>query len=1043
MVVYSGGLISVMKNIGKKPLKKFVQASVQEVVQAAAQAAAQESVPPAQAAMHTTLANLNDAQKKAVLFGSGPLLIVAGAGTGKTTVITRRIAHLISSGVKSDEILALTFTEKAAAEMEERVDILLPYGYHDLWISTFHAFCERILKQHALDIGVSNDFQLLDSVQQKILVRKNLEKFDLDYYRPLGNPSKFINELVKYFGKLKDEEIFPEEYLEYAQKIKLDKDNAEFDEGEAQRLNELANAYHVYQKLLLDNNALDFGDLINYALKLFRRRKKILEFYRAKFKYILVDEFQDTNFAQYELIKLLAAPKNNLNVVGDDDQSIYKFRGASISNIMQFKKDFPSAAEITLAENYRSTQDILDLAYKFIQQNNPERLEAQLGLSKKLISPLKGKGEIATLSAPTLADETEAVAKKIEQIHKETGADWNEFAVLVRANDQADAFISKFSAKGIPYTFFANKGLYKKAFIADLIAYMRLIIDHHDSANLYKVLCMEIFRINHDDLATILHFARKKTLSLYEALQVSETIGGIKKESAETIRTLLGMLSAHASLAAQKSATEVFVKAVHDLQIGNRLNEDTLENSQDRKLLEQFYRRMEKFTAENADKSLKAYLDNLDLEEDAGEEGKIDFDPNQGPESVKILTVHSSKGLEFSYVFIVNLVKQRFPSMNRKDSIEIPAPLLKEALPEGDVHLQEERRLFYVAMTRAKRGLYFTYALDYGGARTKPPSQFLIELGLVKEPQKSVEILRKEQSIARHYNYDPHVFMPNAFSYTQISDFKRCPMSFKYKYLIHIPVEGSANQSFGITIHKTLEDFLKRYKAGLEMTQLELFGTARGKNDGAESAARKLASEELAARKPVNAESGDKVASKISVEGELFKIYEKNWIDEWYETKKQKEEFRERGKKILKSFYEEFVQNPVAPKYIEEKFNLKLGEYFFSGKIDRADAEAQGLDIVDYKTGAKKEETKEGRRQLMIYQWAAQEFLKEKVVGLKYWYLFDNVFSESFVASSEDIAELKAGLLEDIEEIRRAVAQNSFKALDAKIKHDCKFENLE
>lgn len=961
------------------------------------------------------LENLNAEQKQAAIFGSGPLLIVAGAGTGKTTVITRRIAYLISQGLKPDEILALTFTDKAASEMEERVDLLLPYGYYDLWISTFHAFCERILKQHALDIGISNDFKVLDTIQQKILIRKNLDAFNLDYYRPLGNPTKFIGELLKHFSKLKDEEITPENYLTYAQTLQLDSDNAEFaDADETKRLLEIANAYHVYQKLLLDNNALDFGDLINYALKLLRSRKKILDFYRAKFKYILVDEFQDTNFAQYELVKLLAQPKNNLNVVGDDDQSIYKFRGASVSNILQFKKDFPDSSEITLTENYRSTQEILDMAYNFIQANNPNRLEAKLQINKKLRSNAKNKGQIAVISGQTGADEVDLVVKKILELKKaDKEFTWNDIAILVRANDQADAFISKFAALGLPYTFYANKGLYKKPIILDLVYYLRVLIDRHDSACLYRLLNMEPFALNPKDLADLLHFSHKKTISLFEAMQLAATIPGLKPETLKKIQALSGWIEKHSLMAAQKNAVEVFISAVKDLQVARRIEQDTLENLENREILEQFYRKIESFEAENADKSVKNFLDQLNFEQEAGEEGRLNFDPNQGPESIKIMTIHSSKGLEFNHVFIVGMVHLRFPSTDRKDAIEIPQALVKEILPEGDIHLQEERRLFYVAMTRARRGLYFSYALDYGGSRTRKPSQFLVDIGLVAAPEKSVEILRKEQSIAR--NYDPNLFLPNVFSYTQIADFLKCPMRYKYRHLLHLPLPGSASLSFGQTIHKTLELFLREYKTNLEMTQLDLFDK-KGKN-------------------------------KLPTFEELEKLYERNWVDEWYASKKQKEEYRtQRGKAILKSFYEHFEKDPVVPKYIEERFSLKLGgQYIFTGKIDRADFDSRDsmLHIVDYKTGQTKLDKKEDRQQLLIYQWAAQEYLKEKVGSLRYWYLLDNTFSESFIGTSQELAELQAELLEIIEKIRDAAARNSFKELDRRISHNCEFEELD
>ena len=269
------------------------------------------------------LAGLNQAQRQAVEHGTGPLLIVAGAGTGKTTVLVNRLLHLIMSGqAKPDQILLTTFTEKAAGEMEERADRLLPYGYTDLWIQTFHGLGERLLRQHGLDIGLPTDFKLLNETGQWILLRKNLDRLQLDYYRPLGNETKFLRDLVKHFSHLKDENISPQDYLEYVDGLDLS-DAGEPEQLEVARLKELAQAYQTYNQLLLDNSCLDFGDLISYTLRLFQQRPNILQQYRQQFKFILVDEFQDTNWAQYELIKLLAAPDNNLTVVGDDDQSIY------------------------------------------------------------------------------------------------------------------------------------------------------------------------------------------------------------------------------------------------------------------------------------------------------------------------------------------------------------------------------------------------------------------------------------------------------------------------------------------------------------------------------------------------------------------------------------------------------------------------------------------------------------------------------------------------------------------------------------------------
>ncbi len=289
------------------------------------------------------MSNLNNSQKQAVEYHDGPLLIIAGAGTGKTTVITEKVANIVNGGLaKAQEILAVTFTEKATQEMEDRVTDLLPDGGLDVFITTFHGLAQRILESHALDIGLPNNFKLLNETEVWLLIRKNLEKFELDYYRPLGNPTKFIHAMIKHFQKCKDELLSPDDYLKYADSLEPNGDEEQ--ELEIKRIKELSKAYKLYNELLLESDSMDFADPLYYTVKLFRERSNILKFYHNKFKYILVDEFQDTNWSQYEIIKLLTKNESvKLTVVGDDDQSIYKFRGASISNILQFKNDYPKS----------------------------------------------------------------------------------------------------------------------------------------------------------------------------------------------------------------------------------------------------------------------------------------------------------------------------------------------------------------------------------------------------------------------------------------------------------------------------------------------------------------------------------------------------------------------------------------------------------------------------------------------------------------------------------------------------------------------------
>lgn len=976
--------------------------------------------------MSTLLENLNQQQLEAVTHTDGPLLIVAGAGTGKTTVITRRIAYLMEKGMaKPEQILALTFTDKAAGEMEERVDQLLPLGSYDLWISTFHSFCERILKQHGLHIGLPNDFFLLDKTQQWIFVYKNFEKFKLDYYRPLGSPNKFIDAMLDHFSKCKDELITPEEYLKYIEETGLKSGTAELPLGgdeesvmELARITEIANAYHTYQQLMLDNNNLDFADVIWYTIELLKRRPNIRKLYQKQFKFIMVDEFQDTNVAQYELIKLLTSDDNNLVVVGDDDQSIYKFRGASVSNILKLKTDFPKLKELTLLDNYRSSQPILDLAYNFIQANNPNRLEPQLGINKRLKGHNKAKSEILVIEGTDKSEEFNIVVDKIIQLKElNPKTSWNDFAILIRANNTSSEIIPILEAKQIPYSFVANRGLYKKPLIADLINYLKLLDNYHESAALYRVFNFPKFHLPALDLSHLTQYTKRKALSLYQVLHEPEALSELTEKSQTKVAELLNMLQVHTQLVKEKSAVELFVQLVSDLEIGALLTADTLENAQNRELLEQFFKKIEKYTTENEDRTMRGFIDNLLLEQEAGEEGAIKFDPNSGPESLKLLTIHSAKGLEFEYVFIVSMVDQKFPSRSHKDPIEIPTALIKDILPEGDFHLQEERRLFYVAITRAKTHLYLSWAQDYGGQRSKKPSLFLTETGLVPAVNSykatGKVVFTKPKSKTKKVIYKQ---LPDKFSYSQLATFQKCPLEYKYAYYLRLPMPGSHYLSFGSTIHAVLQKYLEVYLHNLTAPQQDLFT----KDTDVQLPPEKL----------------------------LEELYEKEWLDDWYKSNEQKEQYRARGKKILQTFYQSTVSNTPKPKFIEQPFTLKLGskgEYLFNGKIDRADETETGLMVIDYKT-SEKAPTKTGLseiNQLRIYQWACEEFFKLQVGGLKYWYLVPNEVVPVRLANEAEISELKTKLTQTIEEIREAVKFDSFAQLHKKsARHECDYSDL-
>jgi DNA helicase-2/ATP-dependent DNA helicase PcrA len=1462
--------------------------------------------------MNNLLDDLNPEQLQAVKHQDGPLLIVAGAGTGKTTVITRRLAYLIEQKLASpEEILVLTFTEKAAGEMAERAETLLPYGCFDLWIATFHGFSERILKQHGLAIGLSTNFKLLNEFEQWALVKKNLDKFGLDYYRPLGNPTKFIHALLKHFSRAKDEDINPREYLEYAGELQENFDaklsgsnkkgrgnfqfsisnfqtnNKEMAEQEAARLNEVANAYHTYQQLLLDNNALDFGDLINYCLKLFRQRPAILEQYRRQFKYILLDEFQDTNWAQYELIKILAAPKNNLVVVGDDDQclpgsaliltergkkridkvesgekvatavgrgylsysrvkkvmksvkrtrlltfttargskitvtdnhkmfvyvspgwqhgslnvkqfyyvylmykqelgwrlgmtsdlttrlklersadyivalksfssqaearynetlwslkyglptvcfqerdgimtkrewneklyqdldvnlaarklasdlnidlgapqvclagvnrggkkrikinlemcqrnyrskyakgiflaspkvlhqltvetsyrpawqalknlgfnlvkarggfrlritsadlfylgrialrirqaiggiienqikaaavnvqhkkaliisasnvlpgmflpvvknnkiiyeqitrrlekkrelpvydlevesthnfvadnilvhnSIYKFRGASLSNILQFNKDYPAARRIFLTKNYRSGQNILDLAYEFIKQNNPNRLEWQLknpkssrnpagrnpkqiqnpkfkiqNLNKRLVANNKDVAEIEMIEGRDLAEEVKLAVDKIVELKNRPlsrearsgggrggAVSWNDFAILVRANDSAREWQAELERRGLPYIFGAARGLYFKPVIMDVIAYFKLLDNYHESAAVWRLLNLPIYNFSEEELVNFNHLAAKKALSLYEVLNRA----GVLQFSAELqgkIKPILALIAKHSALAREKPVSEVFLAFMNDsgylkyltkadrsplpaletpaipFSEGERRAEQKSRESLG--LLNQFLKRLQAFESSAGDfsekfvtdKSVKAFLAELNLELEAGGEGALAVDLDVGPEAIKILTVHGAKGLEFPYVFITNLVDKRFPTVERSEPINLPDALIKEILPEGDVHLEEERRLFYVAMTRAKSGLYFSWARDYGGRAEKKPSRFLVELGLVgKDPlptsparssrERRMEISRTKNNLNQApFSRDEKSggeagrggLIPSHFSYSQLAAYSSCPYQYRFAHVLKIPCLGKEQFSFGKTLHATLYKLFNLINEKKGLGQEDLFGNIAPSIKRGEGGLRQADLGETKHSKILSTRL-DK-GGLVTFE-EILELYEQSWVDDWYESKKKKQERKKQGQEILKIFYAKYKDNWPKVLFLEKGFNLKIvlsasppsaslgagkgaESYIVRGMIDRVDQTEAGLKLVDYKTGqAKSDLSFEEKEQLLIYQLAAQELFKEKVAALSYYYL-DNNSEVEFLGGADDLEKIKTKIISTLEKISR------------------------
>src|SRR3989344_3722158 len=764
---------------------------------------------------------LNAEQKKAVNYNKGPLLIVAGAGTGKTTVIVEKIKYLIKKKLaKPEEILALTFTEKAAFEMEERVDRAMPYGYFQMWISTFHSFADQILKEEANNIGISQGYRLMTEAETIIFLRNNLFLFDLKYFRPLGNPNKFLEGLYTHFSRLRDEDVSPDDYLKWAKRKKGG------DKTEKEKYLELAKAYKTYQVLKTKENLFDFADLISYLLKLFRERKNILKRYQKRFKYILVDEFQDTNIAQYNLIKLLCPPKTipRLTVVGDDSQAIYKFRGASVSNIMNFKKDYKKTKQVALIKNYRSNQVILDTAYRLIKHNDPDTLEARLGISKKLVAaktPTK-LNPVNLSITDTVSDEADYVVREINKLKKDYK--YSDFAILVRANNHADAFIQALSRFDIPYQFLGPATLYKQPEVKDLIAYLKVLNNPTDSVSLYRVLTMEIFEIEIKDLIFLNSFAKKTNLSLFQAIEVLQGEEGyenykkflpvLTKKTKDKIKKVLTMVKKHLKRARFESAGEILFRFLEEAGILARLTDYKTEKEEKVALnIAKFFQRLKDYESGNVDTSVAAVVEDINMKMELGESPIASQTDISLLNAVNIATTHSAKGLEFKVVFLVNLTRGRFPTNLRREPIPIPDALVKETLPVGDYHREAGRRLFYVGVTRTIDRVYFTASRFYGEEkREQKISPFVVEsfgeeavtkiLNIAHEEKEQLSIfefkkMKPSKTVSPRATRGSRENYQTNFSYTQLETFLRCPLRYKYEYILKLPMPASPASSFG------------------------------------------------------------------------------------------------------------------------------------------------------------------------------------------------------------------------------------------------------
>lgn len=628
---------------------------------------------------------LNERQRQAVMQTEGPVLILAGAGSGKTRVLTHRVAYLIDrAGVAPYHILAITFTNKAAGEMRERVDKIVGFGAEQIWVSTFHSTCVRILRRYIDRLGYDNHFTIYDTDDQKGIMKEVCKKLQID--------TKMLKErtILSAISSAKDELIDPQEY--------------EMQNGFDYNGGKIAKAYREYQATLRKNNALDFDDLIMKTVELFKADAEVLDSYQKRFQYIMVDEYQDTNTAQFELIRLLAAKNRNLCVVGDDDQSIYKFRGANIRNILDFEKVYPDAFVVRLEQNYRSTQMVLDAANAVIK-NNTRRKEKALWTDKT-----EG-ARIGFRQFDTAIEEAEYIAGDVARKKRKGQFSYGECAVLYRTNAQARLLEERFIMEGIPYDVVGGTNFYSRREIKDVLAYLKTIDNGRDDVAVKRIINVPRRGIGAATILRVQEYADERNISFFDALTEADQIMTIGR-SASKLKPFVTMIQSFRSKQEFYSLEEL-VKDVLDLTgYVKELEESDEEDAADRiENIEELVSKVVAYEEENDDPSLSEFLEEVALVADID---RVDGDGDR----VLLMTLHSAKGLEFAHVYLAGMEDGIFPSYM---SIKSDDPM----------DIEEERRLAYVGITRAKEELTLTCAkqrMIRGETQYNPVSRFVREI---------------------------------------------------------------------------------------------------------------------------------------------------------------------------------------------------------------------------------------------------------------------------------------------------------------------------
>ncbi|OLB88898.1 MAG: hypothetical protein AUI12_03790 [Acidobacteria bacterium 13_2_20CM_2_57_6] len=917
---------------------------------------------------------LNEAQRRAITHGQGPLLVIAGAGTGKTRVITERIRHLLQSdeNLSGENILGLTFTKKAAGEMKARVVKATSERGKAVTLATFHSFCETLLAE------ADPQRVMLDEFDHWILLRRNLRRLHLEKYRRLADPGQFLNDFVEFFSRCQDELVSAEDYQRYAAGLaaRMEAERETLDEDTlVERLEtvalqqELARAYRASEELLREKNRVSFGSLITGAVGLLERDAQLRGALQKKYRYILVDEFQDTNIAQLRLLELLAGPARNILAVGDNDQAIYRFRGASFASFKLFLERFAGWKEgqdstpfrVALTENYRSTPNILRVAMQVIGQN-----AVSADFPKKILSPNEPPGEkIRIVELATPEEEARWVASELERIHG-AGRRWKDFAVLYRQHAHRDHLVEELSRRKIPFVI-TRLSILEHPLVRDALAYLRLIAAPYDDIACARVLAAPAWQLRAQDLVRLAEKARKEKKVIYDLLQLPQ--GQLAFDHSQAaLGQLVEFVSSQKKTLKRCTAREILGVLTDWLEIRQRAKEH------DRKYVKRLAEFMKEWEPKSETRGLAEFIEYLDYYAQAG--GVVSLEDDAPPDAVQLMTVHAAKGLEFPQVFLLRVNNRAFPATERPRVFEFPVELMKEGAPAEQFHIQEERRLFYVALTRAEERLTITTVTEKKGKVPVFIEDILMEPAIkrldVRQMMPKLPPAEVEQRAPDEHREDVQLFPaaaepakifsriadwaeefhppspePLTLSPSALSGYRTCPQRYLFGYLWSLREGPKAAMTFGAVMHTTIKRFVDQLRKGVKLSFDEVQG-----------------------------------------------IFETEWNSKGFEDQYQEEEYKKDGLEQLRAFHTGMIAELPQAVGQEKAFELPLdNNVIIKGRIDQINAlgNEPDVEIVDYKTGRpKKDADAKKDLQLSLYALAVKEILELNPVRLVFHYLQDN-----------------------------------------------------